>query len=522
MDKLSQPRFVGYYRFAELSGIDWMMVLDVPFVENNIEFFAALPIACVGIAVVLCFASIFFFCCSCCMFSSLNTTIIQAKKVEIMDLDNKIFSKKRSIFTEIATVQQSFAKMVIMLKEFKPFIPMFVLQKVRQSNNNDNKAKKSNFLKSSGSGKLQTRSPMASNKKVYPTSLVPQNSFLDNESVHSQQNLATSNSGSSKLEANMNAFSLGFKSKFVTIVHCKIANLRAELRQTRSDERRLSVKDLEEQHSRVMEIFLNSVGLVQGCPVEISFGHFSMMIVSGKQSEKAISFATKLQKKILELNRKFELRGEIPFQIHIGIAQSECLCGNVGSRKSKHFSVVGVAVDQASILANSVKRVFKTTLRSQKENKSGLDHTICLVTSSIYIETCEDYVYRQLGVWEYKNELTQVHYLLKEKVTPNADENWINGQQAENASLHNLVNEGFVAIKDGKFEEAAEKYSDFLELMMETPSSRALGNELASHDDLAELLKFLIDTKQTKLVVKGLSFSNGRTDDAPSFSPISS
>lgn len=92
-----------------------------------------------------------------CMFSSLNTTIKQgsffsnffatqkiqiipkktAQRVEIMDLDAKIFKKKKSMFSEINAVQRSFANMVAMLKEFKPFIPIFILQKIQQVNLNN-------------------------------------------------------------------------------------------------------------------------------------------------------------------------------------------------------------------------------------------------------------------------------------------------------------------------------------------------------------------------------------------------
>lgn len=65
------------------------------------------------------------------------------------------------------------------------------------------------------------------------------------------------------------------------------------------------------------------------------------------------------------------------------------------------------------------------------------------------------------------------------------------------------LDEGFDFAAQELFESAAAKYQNYVTLISQIPSNLSLPN-----DDVAKLLKNMIDLKQSKLILKGSSIPN--------------
>lgn len=148
----------------------------------------------------------------------------------------------------------------------------------------------------------------------------------------SSSRMGTNMSRESKTDSADGLFSLGLENNFLTIVHCSITNILAELKKN------FDKTELEEQHSKMMELFMNSCTMAGGFPFDVKFDAFSLMIPGHNQAGKAAQFAMRINDKMKDFNKKFIIENRIPLYIHIGIACSDCLCGNVGSSSSKHFA----------------------------------------------------------------------------------------------------------------------------------------------------------------------------------------
>ena len=164
-----------------------------------------------------------------------------------MDLDNKIFKKPKSIFSEINKVQTSFSNMVKMLKEFKPFIPIFILQKVisffyLNSNflkcfifhNFSKKIQHIDMVRRTSSynrkGNTSTQvAPLASSiaRTVSKSSGNSVKQSLDHQVSKTTMGASTEASRVSKTDSAEGLFSLGLESNFLTIIHCSITNILA-------------------------------------------------------------------------------------------------------------------------------------------------------------------------------------------------------------------------------------------------------------------------------------------------------
>lgn len=75
----------------------------------------------------------------------------------------------------------------------------------------------------------------------------------------------------------------------------------------------------------------------------------------------ACQAALRCQERLLELNRKWESEGKIPFETRIGISTGETVVGNVGSSERINYTVMGDTVNLASRL-EGVNKIYHTRI----------------------------------------------------------------------------------------------------------------------------------------------------------------
>ena len=106
------------------------------------------------------------------------------------------------------------------------------------------------------------------------------------------------------------------------------------------------VQAIEKRHGLVLQFIGDEIEAVFGAPIDLK-DHPSM----------AVEAAIEMRRRLLDLNRRWEARGDDPFQHGIGIHTGEVLAASIGSPERLSYLMVGDTVNLASRIQGMTKEL---------------------------------------------------------------------------------------------------------------------------------------------------------------------
>lgn len=384
------PHYLSFYRIIRPSGYDWTIFVDQPVLLLNLEIFLFIPASIVFFLLIILIVTIIFCIFSCGMSLDMNLIIKQAKKVQTLDLENKIFRRPKSLFSEMRELQTIFLKMIDMLKELKPFIPPYIIAKIQTKDRAE-----------------EAPAPKVIENNKKSNAILPVNASMDGRmsskfSVGSGKTSATKDSRST-MTRKMNILTSGFEQKKATIVftfffpyffliffakfllHVKVCMSLSNFASRLSVE---SFGEIESTHSQVLTMVQTTVLATKGFMVKTDIFSFNFMFSAPSQIRDAMSCISQIKEKLRDFNLKN--KDKLQVFVHCGIAQSYCFLGNIGNKSFLQFCVIGDAVEESENLAAGCQNIF------------SLNENAILVTEFIAHETDTSYLYRSLGTWKIR------------------------------------------------------------------------------------------------------------------------
>lgn len=88
---------------------------------------------------------------------------------------------------------------------------------------------------------------------------------------------------------------------------------------------------------------------------------FGAPVFQADQAERAVLTAIEIEEKIVDLNKKWEAKGEIPLTVTVGVNTGPAVVGNVGSPERMDYTLIGEDVNLASRV-DALCRFFKIRL----------------------------------------------------------------------------------------------------------------------------------------------------------------
>lgn len=134
----------------------------------------------------------------------------------------------------------------------------------------------------------------------------------------------------------------------VTVLIGDIANL-SELAEKLPPEK--LVERLNEYFERMVEIIFNHNGTIDRLLGNRLIAVFGAPVEDGHKARNAVAAAIAMRQQHSELNHKWGLAGDQSFRLGVSVRTGSALLGNIGSRGNIEFTVVGSAVDIASLIA---------------------------------------------------------------------------------------------------------------------------------------------------------------------------
>jgi class 3 adenylate cyclase len=236
--------------------------------------------------------------------------------VQNMQLDDTD-STSLSGFSEVRAMQKGFHIMVERLKEYKAFLPSYILNRDFGDAEEDNVDEENN--------------PLASSK--FGSSL--RKGKLDAASSHASSHSDMTKRSSSKLGQ------VGLNVREVSVVHLKITNLDRMLKL-------ISPKEVLLQHGKIQTEILR---LMKQCRGDLTYVDEKQFIMSWNAAIHVKKHATEACFAACALKRFCtELTDEFGMLVDIGAATGDLYCGAIGTASKKQFSMFGRAKELASQL----------------------------------------------------------------------------------------------------------------------------------------------------------------------------
>lgn len=121
------------------------------------------------------------------------------------------------------------------------------------------------------------------------------------------------------------------------------------------------VARLNEFFTSMTEIIFANGGTLDKYLGDGIMAYFGAPLPQPDHAERALLTAVQMLKKVDELNRDWQLRGEAPMEIGLGINTGNAVVGNIGSPKRMEYTVIGDEVNRASRL-ETLNKEYKTSV----------------------------------------------------------------------------------------------------------------------------------------------------------------
>ncbi len=126
------------------------------------------------------------------------------------------------------------------------------------------------------------------------------------------------------------------------------------------------VKEIEKCKGLVLQFIGDEIEAVFGAPIDLD-----------DHPTKAVEAAMEMNKRLFDLNRKWESKGDHPFQHGIGIHSGEVVAASVGSSKRLSYLMVGDTVNLASRIQDMTK-VLGCDILISGETRGHLPERFCV------------------------------------------------------------------------------------------------------------------------------------------------
>ncbi|KAG2388325.1 hypothetical protein C9374_000489 [Naegleria lovaniensis] len=359
--------YIVIYRLCSDTHLDWVIVLTVP-QWVYMKPIAIAVIVAVGVSIIIIVLGVIL-----AVFFSLKVSapiynlIELFERVSDMQLDDLEVSK--SIFFEIHALQKQFSLLIKRMKLYRSFIPSHLLADVEKSLQDDvegppvaSQPSQSNLVEKQSSTRLFSVVRSASTGK--PHSFGKKNS--------SRKKIQNTKEGNHK-------FSLYLETKYVTLVMLLLDGLNEWLHTSTPHETVSLLSDIFDQ--------INSVSRASGANQISSLENESLLLAFNATSsqpsheQKAASFSHTLLEKLMNLKtskwrskeyvqRRPELVTMMNFRF--AIHSTECWLGNIGTAKTKVFTLLCSGKTNLSIMGEVSKKMDIPIVCSENVNRACL------------------------------------------------------------------------------------------------------------------------------------------------------
>jgi class 3 adenylate cyclase len=409
---------ITYYSAAP--GQEWIIVLAYPqrlFLGRYIAgvtstIIVSVLIALAGLGLGL-LAAIF-------IVKPINKVVKQMNYLETMQLD-LVEASSLSTYTEIASIQRTFYTVVDRLKEYRAFLPSYVLER--------------DFGKDLDIESEKPDIPVLVLKEQTTTNNITNNT---NEIVPqtvrtARRDTETDSTMSRNSSVFANKLSLGLNPSDSCILTAKIPHFKALLQQN-------SLPEIVKLHGEILEIIEKCAKRTAGTLIGFNQSKYTIHWTGNKNTS---NLACQSAMAILDAIRGREKHNE-HFKIMMSISDNHSMYGNMGTKTRRQFLVFGDAKSICSSICD-------------KNEEWG---TKVLVDENVVKKTKNQYVYRP--VFSLSEQSTVIYELVSKK--ENKSDEWMYEMEAQKGdSRYDLYEKGFVALQNGDNNAAIQYFNEYLD-----------------------------------------------------------
>jgi class 3 adenylate cyclase len=345
----------------------------------------------------------------------LKRIIKEMSKVADMKLDEVNDRSNRSWLFEIYSIQLNFHKMVRNLREFRNFLPSYILDR---------------FDEQPVVEKMQS----STKQSHYKSS----KTLTETSSVHSGSSRRSSNA--SKIQEKVNRFQISLEVKTISMLYVEITNFLDLSHILNNDE-------LIEVHAvfvdTIQSIFKLKKGAFERQNVSTFICTWNSMIPMKNHALNACQAAQALWLKISKMNESLSHK----LQVNIVIVTGECTVGVMGTKSLRNLEIIGNLFENA-----------KTISKWQSEMGGSI-----IISEETHNAINKYFVTRQVDILQINNESKFGIYEIFEEITDYQDEWMYELEQMKQWERFKTYNEAFEAFKTQNYDQALQLFNLFLQ-----------------------------------------------------------